>query len=99
MATLQVGVGPVGAKVATWSEVPERFTSWIDGDDLLVSFDEVRSFAMRHPQPCDPDVYQGYDQDPRMVPEDLREFSVDDPTTFDRDVAHLAGVAYGGVVR
>jgi len=27
----------------------------------------------------------------------LREFSPDDLTTFDRDVAHLTGVAYGGV--
>ena len=27
----------------------------------------------------------------------LREFSMDDLTTFNRDLAHLTGVAYGGV--
>ena len=27
----------------------------------------------------------------------LSEFSLDDLTTFDRDMAHLAGIAYGGV--
>jgi glutamate synthase domain-containing protein 2 len=29
----------------------------------------------------------------------LREFSADDLTTFDRDMAHLTGVAYGGVMQ
>ena len=27
----------------------------------------------------------------------LNEFTIDDLTTFDRDMAHLAGIAYGGV--
>ena len=27
----------------------------------------------------------------------LREFSADDLTTFDREMAHLTGIAYGGV--
>ena len=27
-------------------------------------------FEMRHPQPFDPDVYQGYYRDPHMVPEE-----------------------------
>jgi len=30
----------------------------------------VASFKMRHPQPYDPDVYQGYYRDPHMVPEE-----------------------------
>jgi hypothetical protein len=28
----------------------------------------------------------------------LREFSPDDLTTFDREIAHLTGIAYGGVM-
>lgn len=28
----------------------------------------------------------------------LSEFSLDDLTTFDRDMAHLTGIAYGGVL-
>ena len=28
----------------------------------------------------------------------LNQFSVDDLTTFDRDIAHLTGVAYGGLL-
>jgi len=27
----------------------------------------------------------------------LSEFTIDDLTTFDRDMAHLAGIAYGGI--
>ena len=29
--------------------------------------------------------------------DDLSGFNIDDLTTFDRDMAHLAGIAYGGV--
>ena len=29
----------------------------------------------------------------------LRDFSLDDLTTFDQDLAQLAGVPYGGVLR
>jgi glutamate synthase domain-containing protein 2 len=42
----------------------------VAGDDLLVDVDEVHSFKMRHPQPYDPDRYQGYYRDPHMVPEE-----------------------------
>ena len=28
----------------------------------------------------------------------LSQFSLDDLTTFDRDMAHLTGIAYGGVI-
>jgi methylamine---glutamate N-methyltransferase subunit C len=47
-----------------------RFTSWLDGDDLVVDANEVAAFKMRHPQPFDPDVYQGYYRDPHMAPEE-----------------------------
>src|SRR5262245_19857887 len=36
------------------AEALVKFSSWLDGDDLLVDLDEVRSFKMRHPQPFDP---------------------------------------------
>ena len=52
------------------AETLYRFTSWVEGDELFVDRDEVRSFAMRHPQPFDADVYQGYYRDPHMVPEE-----------------------------
>ena len=52
------------------AEALERFTSWLDGDDLVVDADEVASFKMRHPQPFDPDVYQGYYKDPHGAPEE-----------------------------
>lgn len=52
------------------AEVLEKFTSWIEGDGLFVDAAEVERFKMRHPQPYDPDVYQGYYRDPHMVPEE-----------------------------
>jgi glutamate synthase domain-containing protein 2/nitrite reductase/ring-hydroxylating ferredoxin subunit len=52
------------------AEVLEKFTSWLEGDQLMVDLNEVLAFKMRHPQPFDPDVYQGYFKDPHMVPEE-----------------------------
>jgi nitrite reductase/ring-hydroxylating ferredoxin subunit len=52
------------------AEALERFASWLDGDDLMVDVGEVLDFKMRHPQPYDADVYQGYYKDPHMAPEE-----------------------------
>ena len=52
------------------SEVLQKFTSMLEGDALLVDRDESLRFKMRHPQPFDPDVYQGYFRDPHMVVEE-----------------------------
>lgn len=52
------------------AEALTKFTSVLEGDDLLVDRDEVLRFKARHPQPFDPDVYQGYFRDPHMVPEE-----------------------------
>ena len=52
------------------AEVLQKFTSFLEGDDLMIDRDEVLRFKMRHPQPFDPDVYQGYFRDPHMVPEE-----------------------------
>src|SRR5262249_1565058 len=51
-------------------EALEKFTSWLVEDDLMVDLREVQMFKMSHPQPFDPDVYQGYYHDPHMVPEE-----------------------------
>lgn len=52
------------------AEVLTKFTSWLIEDDLVVDLDEVLEFKMRHPQPFDPDVYQGYYRDPHLAPEE-----------------------------
>ena len=41
------------------AEQLERFTSWIEGDDLFVDLDEVLAWEDSHPQPYDRDAYQG----------------------------------------
>jgi nitrite reductase/ring-hydroxylating ferredoxin subunit len=52
------------------AEALQRFTSTVEHERVLVDRDEVLAFKMRHPQPFDPDVYQGYYRDPHMVPEE-----------------------------
>ena len=52
------------------AEALQKFTSWIDDDGLFVDAAEVAGWVMRHPQPFDPDVYQGSYQDPHLVPEE-----------------------------
>jgi len=52
------------------AEVLTKFTSWLVGDDLVVDRNEVVRFLMHHPQPFDPDVYQGYYSDPHTAPEE-----------------------------
>ncbi len=41
-----------------------RFTSWIDGDEVMVDEDEIRAWELEHPQPYDRDAYLGAYQDP-----------------------------------
>jgi methylamine---glutamate N-methyltransferase subunit C len=45
-----------------------KFSSWIDGDDLMVDVDEIQAWAKEHPQPFDRDSYQGAYQDPHGDP-------------------------------
>ena len=42
----------------------EKFSSWIDGDDLMVDVDEIRAWTKDNPQPYDREAYQGAYQDP-----------------------------------
>ena len=41
-----------------------KFSSWIDGGDLLVDLDEILAWEKEHPQPYDRGSYQGAFQDP-----------------------------------
>jgi glutamate synthase domain-containing protein 2 len=52
------------------AEALTKFTSWLVGDDLMIDRNEVVRFLMFHPQPFNPDVYQGYYHDPHTVPEE-----------------------------
>jgi glutamate synthase domain-containing protein 2/nitrite reductase/ring-hydroxylating ferredoxin subunit len=51
-------------------EVLQKFESELEGDELFVDRDAVLMWKLRHPQPFDPDVYQGLYRDPHMVPEE-----------------------------
>ncbi|NNF15224.1 MAG: Rieske 2Fe-2S domain-containing protein, partial [Gammaproteobacteria bacterium] len=46
------------------SETLEKFTAWVDDDEVLVDADEIASWAKQHPQPYQRDAYQGMYQDP-----------------------------------
>jgi glutamate synthase domain-containing protein 2/nitrite reductase/ring-hydroxylating ferredoxin subunit len=45
-----------------------KFSSWLDGDDLLVDRDEIQLWEKEHPQPYDRTAYQGAFQDPHGDP-------------------------------
>ena len=46
------------------AEALQRFTSWIDDDQVWVDRREVDAFAVEHPQPYQRDAYLGQYQDP-----------------------------------
>ena len=41
-----------------------KFSSWLDGDDLMVDLDEILAWEKEHPQPYDRAAYQGAYADP-----------------------------------
>ncbi|MGI9594903.1 MAG: glutamate synthase-related protein, partial [Acidimicrobiales bacterium] len=45
-----------------------KFSSWIDGDDLLVDLDEILAWEKEFPQPYSRGAYQGAYQDPHGEP-------------------------------
>ena len=47
-----------------------RFTSWVDGDQVLVDEHEIADWEREHPQPYDRDAYQGAYQDHHGAPEE-----------------------------
>lgn len=50
------------------SEALEKFDSWIQDGHVVVDEEQVRAFAVRHPQPFDRDAYLGDYQDPNGDP-------------------------------
>ncbi len=48
----------------------EKFASRVVDDLVQVDRDDVVRYLLHHPQPYDPDAYQGLYQDPHMVPEE-----------------------------
>ncbi|MCY4067796.1 MAG: glutamate synthase-related protein [Acidimicrobiaceae bacterium] len=45
-----------------------KFSSWLQGDDLMIDFEEVADFCKQHPQPFDRGAYQGAYADPHGDP-------------------------------
>jgi glutamate synthase domain-containing protein 2 len=45
-----------------------KFSSWLDGDDLMVDVEEIQTWTKSNPQPFDRSAYQGEFQDPHGVP-------------------------------
>ena len=52
------------------AEALTKFTSWLAGRRLPVDRNEAMDFLLHHPQPFDPDVYQGDYHDPHTAPEE-----------------------------
>lgn len=48
----------------------EKFTAWIEDDGVFVDGDEIRAWAVDHPQPYNRDDYQGTYQDVHGAPEE-----------------------------
>ena len=47
-----------------------KFSSWLDGDDLMVDTDEIIAWTKENPQPYDRSAYQGEYQDPHGTPDE-----------------------------
>ena len=48
----------------------QKFTSWIEDDQVMVDLDEIAAWEHEHPQPWDRDAYQGAYQDPHGTPDE-----------------------------
>lgn len=53
-------------------DVLQKFTAWVDGDDLYVDIDEVRAWEKDHPQPYRRDDYLGLYADIHGGPEETK---------------------------
>ncbi|MEL6428549.1 MAG: glutamate synthase-related protein [Planctomycetota bacterium] len=51
-------------------EALHKFTSWVEGDEVLVDADEIAAWAVEHPQPYDRDAYLGNYADVHGTPEE-----------------------------
>ncbi|MGC8512072.1 MAG: glutamate synthase-related protein [Acidimicrobiales bacterium] len=52
------------------SQALTLFYSWLEDGTLFVDRNEIMRFILHHPQPFDPDVYQGYYHDPHGAAEE-----------------------------
>ena len=52
------------------SEKLEKFTSWVENDEILVDEDEIKAWANTHPQPFNRDEYLGQYADTHPIPEE-----------------------------
>ena len=52
------------------SEVLEKFSSWIEDDEVMVDADEILAWEKEHPQPYDRHAYQGSYQDVHGTPDE-----------------------------
>lgn len=52
------------------SERLHKFSSWIDGDNLMVDADEISAWETENPQPYNRDTYQGRYQDIHGTPDE-----------------------------
>ncbi len=52
------------------SQALTLFYSWVEDGTLFVDRNEILRFILHHPQPFDPDVYQGYYHDPHGAAEE-----------------------------
>ncbi len=48
----------------------QKFTSWIEDDQVMVDLDEIAAWEHEHPQPWERDSYQGAYQDPHGTPDE-----------------------------
>jgi len=82
------------------AEVLTKFTSVVRDGELLVDRDEVTRWRLAHPQPYDPDVYQGLYQDPHVVPEEPFVMRIHELAAHGLEkVGHHGPVAAMGVPR
>ncbi len=82
------------------AEVLTKFPSVLRDDELFVDRDDVIGWRLKHPQPYDPDVYQGLYSDPHMVPEEPYVMRIHELAAHGLDkVGHHGHVAAMGVPR
>ena len=78
----------------------QRFTAWVEGDDVLVDADEVAEWERTHPQPYDRSAYLGAYIDPHGAPEETHVAEIRSLARHGLDrVGHHGPVGAMGVPR
>ena len=66
----------------------QRFTSWVEGDELFVDLDEIEAWELEHPQPYDRDAYLGEFADVHGGPEETKVNLIQGLARSGASVAH-----------